>query len=319
MSFAWPWIFLLAPLPLLLSRVTKSSNADAIDVPPSIAKALDALTQSPSSLSRFTQLWPWLLWMLALIALSQPSVPGNSVVQPASGRAITLAIDLSGSMRRNDFEMNGEVDTRLNIVKQSASEFIRARKGDRVGLVLFGDEAFVASPLSFDLSAVANQLNASGIGMAGRSTAIGDALGLAIQTLKNDAASEKAIVLLSDGTNNAGQVEPESAAELAESLGIRIHTIAMGSDKPKAGGFSTDPSADLDESTLKQIALSANGSFFRATTSKELNGIYTTIDKMESFESEAPPIIIPRDLRNVVLLALLCLILLGELWRRWQS
>lgn len=318
MSFEWPWIFILAPLPLFLGRATITLSIDAINVPPSIAASLDAMAQTASPLARLTRLWPWALWLLALLALSQPSMPGPSVIQPASGRAMTLAIDLSGSMRRDDFEMNGVVDTRLNIVKHTAGEFIQARKGDRIGLVLFGDEAFVASPLSFDLTAVTNQLNASGIGMAGRSTAIGDALGLAIQTLKNDVATEKAIVLLSDGTNNAGQVEPESAAELASSLGIRIHTIAMGSDKPKANGYSTDPSADLDELTLKQIAQSAGGTFFRATTSDELTDIYTAISQMETFESDAPPIIIPHDLRNRVLLLLLSLLLIGELWRRWR-
>lgn len=319
MTFAWPWILLLIPLPLLFKQQTGSDRNMAISLPPALNDAFKSLEPSAGKALQGRLAWLWLFWILALVALSQPSIPGDAVVQPATGRAMTLAIDLSGSMNREDFELNGRTDTRLAIVQESASQFIEARKGDRLALVLFGNEAFVASPLSFDLSAVSEQLRSAGIGMAGRSTAIGDALGLAIQTLKDDAASEKAIVLLSDGTNNAGRVEPESAAALAESLDIRIHTIAMGSKKRSADGYSTDPSADLDETTLQKIADFSGGLFFRATSSAELNEIYQTINDIEAFESSAPPVILQKDLRNPVLLLLLSLLIIGECWRQWKT
>ena len=180
--------------------------------------------------------------------------------------------------------------------------------GDRVGLVVYGKEAFIASPLTFDLNAVADILDSAGIGMAGRSTAIGDAIGLAIQTLRDDPAANKAIVLLSDGTNNAGSVEPESAAELAKSLGIRIHTIAMGSEDTETGGYNTAQSADLDEDTLRAVSQNTLGKFFRARTRSDLQAVYNAIDQLETADVEAPPVILRHDLHlwsQVMLLGLL--------------
>jgi len=151
--------------------------------------------------------------------------------------------------------------------------------------------------------------------MAGRSTAIGDALGLAIQSLRNDPANDKAIVLLSDGTNNAGTVEPESAAVLAAELNISIHTIAMASDT-QATGYQTSPSADLDEQTLQDIAEQSGGSFFRARSTQELQAIYNEIKQLESAETSAPQILLQHDLRNVLLLALFVLLLGWEALHR---
>ena len=219
----------------------------------------------------------------------------------------------------------------LSIVKRVAGEFIANRTGDRISLVLFGSEAFIGSPLSYDLEAVNHVLQSSGIGMAGRTTAMGDALGLAIQTLKEDPASEKAIVLLSDGTNNAGTAEPEDAARLAASLGIRVYTIGLGSEPGNNSASNSgsnsqqhfqSASADLDEETLKAIAAESGARFFRAHTSAELKAIYAEIDTLEQTDNIAPPLIIKQDLRNLFILALLlaCLLLWLQrsvpLWRR---
>jgi len=255
-----------------------------------------------------------LAWVALVIALAQPTRPGPSVVTPVSGRAITLAIDVSGSMEREDFELDGVQADRLSVVKRAASDFIAQRQGDRVALVLFGKEAFVAAPLTFDLNGLVDLLASAGIGMAGRSTAIGDALGLSLSVLRADPAAEKAIVLLSDGTNNAGPVEPEDAAELATTFGVRVHTIALGSDRPSTGGLSTAPSADLDEATLKAIAEQGGGRFFRARTTADLFEIYTEIDRMESAEDAAPPTRPAEDLGHWPRLALFALLLLGA-WR----
>jgi len=171
-----------------------------------------------------------LAWVSLLTAIAQPYLPKATTAQPASGRALSMLVDLSTSMERKDFQIDDEAVDRLTVVKGIASRFIENRSGDRLGLVLFGTEAFIASPLTYDLNAVATTLQSSGIGMAGRTTAMGDALGLAIKSLRDDPAQEKAIVLLSDGTNNAGTAEPEDAAKLARSFGITIYTIGLGSD-----------------------------------------------------------------------------------------
>jgi len=317
LSFAWPWVFVLLPLPLVMIFQRTSGINDAIAIPPRLESALNSIDGVQSANRWLAQLLPWLCWVLLLLAIAQPSFTGNAVAQTASGRAITLAIDLSGSMERDDFTIDGQSSDRLSVVKAIAGQFIENQKGNRLGLVLFAEEAFVASPLSYDTRAVKSYLDSAGIGMAGRSTAIGDALGLAIQTLRTDPASEKAIVLLSDGTNNAGTVEPESAALLAKELSISIHTIAMASDTI-ASGFNTSPSADLDEATLKSIAEQSNGFFFRARSTTDLQAIYAEIANLDLAETKAPDVLLQHDLRNLFLFLLLIILLGWEatLWAR---
>jgi len=316
-NFLWPWAFALFPLPLWFwFRNAKGENASALLVSPRLAAALDSVPNGKRWQLGRDSVLAWIIWILLIIALAQPGRPDKATVQPASGRALAVVIDLSGSMERDDFDLNGEAVSRLTVVKALATDFIAARAGDRVSLILFASEAYVASPLTFDLMAVQHQLSVAGIGMAGRATGIGDALGLAIQTLRDDPSPEKAIVLLSDGTNNAGAVEPESAAALAAERKVRVHTIALGSDRERADAFSMTPSADLDEETLKAIANSAGGEFFRAKTSDDLKQIYTTIDRLETAEVDTPPIVVRRDLRHWPLTALFFCLCLRALLRR---
>lgn len=312
MNIDWPWVLLLVPAPLLFKLIPQDTTTANIRIPAALAIALNRENTNSTRIVSFRWVLLWLSWISLLLALAQPWHPGDSVVQPVSGRAISVVIDVSGSMERKDFNLNGETLDRLSVVKQVASQFISNRHGDRISLVLYGKEAFIASPLTFDLSSATEILNSAGIGMAGRSTAIGDAIGLAIQTLSKDPSSEKAIVLLSDGTNNAGSVEPESAANFAKSMGIRIHTIAMGSEDKELTGFSVAQSADLDEDTLKAIAKESSGSFFRAKTYDDLKEIYLVIDSLERSEVNAPPVILRRDLRHWPLYILLaCLSMLA--------
>lgn len=307
-QFDWPWVFILLPVPLLL-RVKSSYSAMALNIPPELQTIFASLKQTTFHDVNRRMVMLWLAWCLTLLGLSQPWLPGNSVAQPVSGRAIALAVDVSASMQKRDFELDGEQSDRLSVVKSVAREFVMARKGDRLSLVLYGREAFIASPLTFDLNALSSILDSAGIGMAGRSTAIGDAIGLTIKTLRNDPASSKAIILLSDGTNNAGSVEPESAAELAKSLGIRIHTIALGSVDDDVTGYAVAQSADLDEQTLMAIAEIAGGTFFRAKNRNDLQAIYSDIDKLEQTLVSAPPVIIRHDLHLWPLIILLLLLL----------
>ena len=318
MEFSWPWIFLLLPLPLLFRQPTQGLATNALRIPTMLSRALDDLQVSSRYTMSVEQIAMWLAWIALLLALAQPWRPGDTVVQPVSGRALAMVVDLSGSMERRDFTLDGETSDRLSVVKSVAGQFIEARQGDRISLILFGREAFVASPLSFDLDAIRIILDSAGIGMAGRSTAIGDALGLAIKTLRNDTSDSKAIVLLSDGTNNSGSAEPESAASFARDLGIRIHSVAMGSDDSEASpsGYATANSADLDEATLEAIANDSGGKFFRARSSAELNAVYEEIDKLERSESDAPPVVLQQDLRDWPLLFMLGLLTILAMRRR---
>ena len=313
MNFGWPWIFVLLPLPLLVQVATHSSG-QSLRIPPDLETGLNELSNK-RSLIPGKLLCLWIAWALLLVSLSQPWMPGDTSVQPVSGRALTLAVDVSASMEREDFALNDVLSDRLSVVKQVAHDFVMARAGDRVSLVVYGKEAFIATPLTFDLKAVADILDSAGIGMAGRSTAIGDAIGLSIQTLRDDPAANKAIVLLSDGTNNAGSVEPESAAQLAQSLSIRIHTIALGSEDTETGGYRMAQSADLDEETLQAIAELSGGAFFRARTADDLHAVYRAIDQLETADVDAPPVILRHDLHIWPQAALLVL-LLSMAWRR---
>jgi Ca-activated chloride channel family protein len=285
---------------------------ESIAIPPSLAAALH---QHQSNRRASISIWRWILltvaWFTLLFAISQPYRNTADTAQPSSGRAMSVLIDLSTSMERRDFTLAGEPVDRLTVVKHIAGQFIEAREGDRIGLILFGSEAFIASPLSFDLNAVNSTLQSSGIGMAGRTTAIGDALGLAIKSLRDDPAPDKAIVLLSDGTNNSGSAEPEDAARIAATLGIVVHTIGLGSDASvNASQQFQSAAADLDEATLKAIAETSGGRFFRAQTTAELENIYREIDTLQSAEVQAPALIVRQDFRNLFILVFLCSLLL---------
>lgn len=320
-SFAWPWAFVLLPLPLLALRWGHSGDksGDAIAVPPLLAQALGRVP-SHSRRSMFLQTaLLWLAWLLLISAIAQPSLVTGSAVRPASGRAMVVVMDLSSSMERRDFMLDGRAVDRLTALKAVARAFVEARRGDRIGLVLFGDEAFSAAPVSYDLASISNALEEAAIGMAGRATAIGESLGLAIVKLRDDPAPLKTVILLSDGTNNSGQTEPEDAARLAATLGIRVQTIGMGSEKETSAGDPIDPSADLDEATLTRIAKESGGTFFRARTTEELRAVYAEIDTIERSGQDAPPVVPRLDIRNWLLLALAALLAALSLLRRRQA
>jgi len=342
-SFAWPWVLILLPLPWfpnLFSRLAsphesgharrklpsgristahRSGLDSAISLPPGLADTLDELSVRGQRSNLVERVLGGLAGSALLFALAQPSSPGETVVQPVSGRALAVVVDLSQSMDRRDFLLDGEVHDRLTVVKRVVGNFVERRRGDRIALVLFGKQAFIASSPTFDLQALRSILDGTVVRMAGGSTAIGDALGLAVQALRDDPAGQKAIVLLSDGTNNAGTVEPEGAAELAARLGMAVHTVALGSDVPTRGGLRTAVSADLDEATLEAISETSGGQFFRASTTAELESIYAVIDELEQADAPAPPVIITRDLRWVPLATALLVVLLMALRQRWRA
>lgn len=305
-SFLWPWILALLPVPWLLNRWNPKLTAeDGVEVPPLLARTLaseHATTKPNTGISRF--LW-LLIWSSLVIACAQPQWVSGEQLQNASGRNLMLVMDLSGSMERKDFVLNGKTHNRLQAVKTIAGDFIVQRQGDRLGLVLFGDEAFVASPLSFDLTATRHALEESDIGMAGRTTALGNALGLALVKLHQNPAPEQAVILLTDGSNNAGNTNPLDAAKLAAQWNIRVHTIGLGSQRPEGDVSFQDPSAELDTTTLKTIANKSGGKYFRADTTQSLRAIYAELDQLESSEHQTPPLQIRNDIRHYFLITAL--------------
>ena len=209
---------------------------------------------------------------------------------PVSGRDLLLAVDISGSMDTRDMILNRTAVNRLKVVKKVAGEFIRRRRGDRVGLILFGSRAYLQTPLTFDTETTATLLDESEIGLAGRETAIGDAIGLAVKRLRDDAAADRILVLLTDGANTSGEVQPLQAAEFAARDGLTIYTVGVGADEMMVQDFFgsrvVNPSADLDEDTLRMIAERTGGRYFRARDAVSLEKIYRILDQLEPVESD---------------------------------
>ena len=282
-----PWIFLLLPLPWLLRRLLPPAPPSG-DAPLYAPFALDLGVESAAADTGARKGLRWtiacLIWFLLLLAASRPQWLGDAVELEESGRSLMLAVDVSGSMEIPDLDKSGA--NRLTVVKELAGDFISHRVGDRVGLILFGSQAYVQSPLSFDRVTTDILLKEAMIGIAGKQTAIGDAIGLAIKRLREHDEEKKAVlVLLTDGANIGGKVPPKQAADLAAQAGLRIHTIGVGADRMRVQGFfgsqEVNPSRDLDETTLKYIAETTGGLYFRAKDSKELEEIYQQLDQLE--------------------------------------
>ena len=273
LEFASYWVFWLLPLPLLVwwlvPRAPVTSSA-ALRVP--FYQNLEPkMTQSQRSPSLLRLLLAILVWVLLVVAAARPQFVGDTVRQPISGRSLMLAVDISGSMDEADMVISGRRMTRLSMVKIVAGDFIEKREGDHIGLILFGSQAYLQAPLTFDRKTVATLLEESFISLAGRSTAIGDAIGLAVKRLRDEDEKNRVLILLTDGANSAGNVEPLKAADLAAQEKIKIYTIGVGSLR----------SRDLDEESLNAIAEKTGGRYFRATNVNDLMKIYELLDQIE--------------------------------------
>lgn len=231
-----------------------------------------------------------LIWVLLTSAAARPQWVGEPQAFPVSGRDLLLAVDLSGSMDTRDMIIDNQPVNRLRVVKQVAGEFIQRRRGDRVGLILFGSRAYLQTPLTFDITTTATLLDESEIGLAGRETAIGDAIGLAVKRLREDTTAQRVLIVLTDGANTAGEMEPLQAAQFAAREEMTIYTIGVGADEMMIqdvfGSRVVNPSADLDEDTLRAIAELTGGRYFRARDTAELEEIYIQLDELEPVESD---------------------------------
>lgn len=290
----WPWLLLL-PLPFLIRWLVpaKQQQESALKLPGHAELYQQSATVERSENNNYLGLVGlWGIWLLLLIAAANPTWTGDPVTLPASGRDLMMAVDTSGSMKAEDMTLNSRQVNRLHAVKEIAGDFLERRSSDRVGLILFGGNAYLQAPLTFDRDTVGALLQDSFLGIAGADgTAIGDAIGLAIKRLKTRPESSRVLILLTDGANNAGNVTPLKAAELAAQEHIKIYTIGIGADRMVVPGFfgqrTINPSADLDETTLQTIADTTGGRYFRARNADELEAIYATLDELEPVEQDA--------------------------------
>lgn len=291
-SFEHPWIFLLAPLPLLIAWfIPPSTTTEGASLRVPFYDALIKTLRDPTHHARIPLKYlmrPTLVWLLLLIAYAGPQTLGPPVPLERTGRDIMLAIDISKSMSLTDMELKRQEVSRLTVVKSVASEFIHARQGDRLGLIVFGSKAYVRAPLTFDLNTVDTLLQDTTIGLAGNQTAMGDAIGLAVKHLPSNTDHTRVLVLLTDGVNNVG-VSPEAMAQLAKKHKIKIYTIAFGHDEVFIDTLlgSQRVPLPLDEAGLKHIADITAGQYFRAEETTALSQVYQTLNQLEPIAHDA--------------------------------
>jgi len=293
-EFSWVWALLVLPLPWFVRRLVapvETPQQHGLYIP-----FADELRMSSTPNHTQISTSPWLLylailaWICLILAVARPQWLGDTVEVSRSGRDVMLAVDLSGSMQIQDFSLGGNQVDRLTATKQVAGDFIQRRKGDRLGLILFGSQAYLQAPLSFDRVTINRFLQEAVIGLAGKKTAIGDAIGLSVKRLKNKNTSQLVLILLTDGVNTAGELSPEEGVALAKKIGLRIYTIGIGASQMQVDSFfgsqMINPSKDLDEGMLKSIAEQTGGAYFRAHDTKELKKIYALIDTLEPVDSD---------------------------------
>ena len=292
-ELAHPWVLLALPLPILLWYMLPRASLQlpaALIVP--FFQALPGIVDyEKRSLVKHSKISLLLvIWALLVLALSGPRWVGEPQPLTRDGYNIMLALDISGSMELTDMLFHGRPASRLAVVKQTAVQFVQKRAGDKIGLILFGSRAYLQTPLTYDRQNVLARIDDATVGLAGQTTAIGDALGLAVKRLQNVPEQSRIIILLTDGANNSGVLAPLKAAELAQADHIKIYTIGLGSESnPQTinGMFMTmNAGADLDEDTLKAVAKTTGGQYFRATDMKSLQEIYQTINQLETISQE---------------------------------
>ncbi len=324
MDFAYPWILLLILPVLVTAIVLRRRDAD----PASIRHPhTDLLTDMPTNWRvRSRSILPWirlLVLVLVIVGLARPRIPHSLSEVQGEGIDIVITLDISGSMRALDFQP----DNRLEVAKRIIREFIAARPRDRIGLTLFASRAFTQCPLTLDRSILTGFLDEVEIGLIEDGTAIGLGLATAVNRLRHSEAESKTVILLTDGSNNVPTLEPETAAELAQALGVRVYTIGVGKRGrvpfPRTGAFGTRTvmvEMPIDEELLKSIAEITGGRYWRAENPEALNEVFASIDELETsryktsvstwYDERMSLLILP------ALLLLLLESLLGATWLR---
>lgn len=291
-ELAFPQLLFALPLPWIIWLVLPRASTrlpTALTVP-FFKIALQTEYEKPQRQQGFSSFFTlFLAWGLMLFGLAGPRWVGDVLPLKHEGYNLMLALDISPSMEANDMISHGRTHTRLSVVKDAAEQFVKDRSADRIGLILFGARAYLQTPLTHDHRNVLTRIKDASVGLAGKSTSIGDALGLAVKHLQNVPKKGRVIVLLTDGVNNSGVLAPQKAAELAKQDGIKVYTIGLSAEGANSGDslfLGLMQRADLDEEALKSIASLTGGLYFRATDPRSLQAIYQTINKMETVSQE---------------------------------
>jgi Ca-activated chloride channel homolog len=286
LEWAWPWLFLLLPMPWIVARLiapARTDSSSALRIPLALRDL--AVSDGAARIPRWRTIMAVLAWTLLVAACARPQWLGDAESLPRSGRDLLIAVDASGSMSTEDMKIGMQAISRYGAVKTIAGDFIHRRVGDRIGLIIFGSQAYLMTPLTFDRDTVLKQLNDSVVGLPGRQTAIGDAVGLAVKRLQERPQDHRVLILLTDGVNDAGELDPYKSIELAVAEHVKIYTIGIGAESMQMedffGSHTVNPSADLDERLLRSMAEKTGGSFFRARDTQELAKIYREIDALE--------------------------------------
>jgi Ca-activated chloride channel family protein len=327
LEFAWPWMLVLLPLPLLAWWLLPPYRARQASIQvPFFDRLASATGQTPRRgavvLERraMQMIAAAAIWILLVAALARPQWVGDPVTREVSARDLILAIDISGSMDQRDFKTrDGTTLTRFDGVKRVIRDFIARRKGDRIALILFGTRAYVQVPFTQDLETAERLLDQTAVGMAGQQTAIGDTIGLAIKTFSASTAKQKLLVLLTDGNDTASRVPPEHAADIARQNDVAVYTVGVGD--PAASGENR-----VDLSVLQSVAVTTGGQFFRAEDGAELEAIYADIDRLAparlqtlSWRPKLPLFQWPLGAAVVIGFLLWLALLAGSEWRRMRA
>lgn len=285
-EFAFIWAWLLLPLPWLVRWVMPAAKDSQI--PLALPKAARFISPRQVQQPAMWRMWalPALIWLGLVCALAQPQWVGEPISIAQERREMMIALDLSGSMQADDMTLNGRQASRLQAAHHILAEFIERRHGDRIGMIVYADDAYVYSPLTNDLNSLAQLAREAQIGLAGQRTALGDAIALSIATLTDlDSEHTPVVVMLTDGMINTGAIEADEALQLARNSDVRIHTIGIGADEMVVQGLFGDrrinPSAELDEQFLSAIAHSTGGEYFRARNEEEMRRVYEILDQLE--------------------------------------
>ena len=288
-EFVYWWVFLLLPMPLLVRYFLSPKKQSYTQVWIPLA---DGLQQQKTTKRNplFSFIIPWLLWLLLLSTIAKPIWYDQPIRIQQQSRDMILSLDLSGSMDEVDMPLNGKTVNRLTLVKSIVKDFVKTRQGDRLGLILFADHAYLQTPLTFDVETVSTMVDETQIGLVGNRTAIGESIAMAIKRFVENKNEQRVLILLTDGANTAGKIKPIVAAQQAAKNNIKIYTIGIGADEMIKRGFfgnqRVNPSADLDEKTLTEIATLTNGQYFRARNQEDLQKIYDTINQLQPVDSE---------------------------------
>jgi Ca-activated chloride channel family protein len=311
LQLAWPWVALALALPWLAARLLPPGAPLAMPLRVPFFRAAQGWQRAAGGeRARLRSVPALAAWALLVLAACRPQWVGEPVYAPATGRSLLLALDLSGSMR--DIAMGDESGPEL--LRRTARQFIAGRAGDRVGLVVFGSQAHVQAPPSFDLPALARMVEESFVGLAGEGTALGDAIALSVARLRAMAREERVLVLLTDGSNTEGVMQVRDAAQLARQHGVRVHAIGLGKPRDATSGYGED----LDEPALKEVVSLTGGLYFRAGDAGALERIYETLGRHEPARGDARHFRPAAELYGWPLGAALALAALGlaAAWRR---